>query len=333
MAAAQIALWARDHSLTRAGLQAALWTKRTLVKTSLMRSTLHLVPASEFSIYIQALKQGRLRHMRRVMAKYGAITPALADEVTKAVVEAVGDEPMPRKELTERIFSLGIVRGKPKKWFQLGWWGVARQAIMEGRLCYGPDNGQEVTFVRVDHWLPKQKRIEEAEAQRILLGRYLRAYGPATPQDFSRWTGMTMQEVRPVWDSVAGKLAEVSVEGRGGFILLEDLEHLHDSDPAEPVLRLLPSFDPYLLGHAKKDHVVERRFYLLVYRKAGWISPVILLNGRAIGTWSHERKGKGLSVEVRPFEKLSKSVGALIEKEAESLAGFLEARCEVKFVN
>src|ERR1044071_2467929 len=47
--AAQLQLWARNHAITTAIVNDVLWQKRSLVKTSLMRQTLHLVPADELS--------------------------------------------------------------------------------------------------------------------------------------------------------------------------------------------------------------------------------------------------------------------------------------------
>ncbi len=58
---------------------------------------------------------------------------------------------------------------------------------------------------------------------------------------------------------------------------------------------------------------------------------MVLLNGRVIGIWSYTRRGKGLSLKVELFEKLSKTIRASIEEEAESLGGFLETAWEIKF--
>jgi hypothetical protein len=92
-------------------------------------------------------------------------------------------------------------------------------------------------------------------------------------------------------------------------------------------LRLLPHFDPYLLAHTDKDHLVSRANYKNVYRKAGWISPVILLNGSVFGTWSHKRKGGKLVLKIDPFEKFTKAIKTKIEEEAVSLGRFLELPC------
>ncbi|MGH9580663.1 MAG: DNA glycosylase AlkZ-like family protein, partial [Terriglobales bacterium] len=71
--------------------------------------------------------------------------------------------------------------------------------------------------------------------------------------------------------------------------------------------------------------------YKRVYRAAGWISPVILLNGRVIGTWARARKGKGISLAVTPFAKLDRQLRAAIEEEAVSLGAYLEAACQVVY--
>ncbi|MCI0490241.1 MAG: winged helix DNA-binding domain-containing protein, partial [Blastocatellia bacterium] len=313
MSAAEMQFWARMPGLTRAHIYSMLLENRTLVKTSCMRGTLHLLPVADFQIYMTALKRSRLREMMRVMSRYGDVTPKEADRVTEAVVEALSSGLMTRRELTERVLSLNIVGRKAKVWLEEGWWGVARQAIVEGLICYGPDRGNETTLVRLDRWLPRQKEVSEMEAQQTLLRRYLGAYGPATLKDFSRWTGIPMKEVKPVWESLEDELVEVSIEDKKGSLLREDYADLKNSFPEGRTLRLLPYFDPYLLGHADKDHLVSSADYKRVYRNAGWISPVVLLDGKIIGTWSYKRRAKSVSLEVEPFEKFSKIVRARIE--------------------
>jgi hypothetical protein len=87
---------------------------------------------------------------------------------------------------------------------------------------------------------------------------------------------------------------------------------------------------PFALS-AAKDHLVERAHYKRVYRNQWWISPVILIGSRVVGIWSHSRKGKGIAVEIQPFEKFPKKVRALIEEEAASLACFLDATHSIKY--
>ena len=71
MSAAYLQVWTRNHAITRAEIDSALWNTRTLVKTSLMRQTLHLIPTDEFPIYIAALRPTRFAQAMRVMQRCG----------------------------------------------------------------------------------------------------------------------------------------------------------------------------------------------------------------------------------------------------------------------
>ncbi|HEV2493989.1 MAG TPA: winged helix DNA-binding domain-containing protein [Terriglobia bacterium] len=327
MGAAQMALWTRKRDLTRAELHSELWERRTLVKTSCMRGTLHLLAGADFPVYIKALHAGRWRQELGIMTRY-AVTADEAGRVTRAVVEELGGGPLGRRELTERALSRSNVSKKARTFFERRWWGVVRQALVEGLVCYGPDQGKEVAMVRSDRWLPKAEDVPEEEAQRVLLRRYLSAYGPATVRDFAHWAGIAMPEAKAIWTLLADEM--VDLDGEAGSILQVDCDHLANAGSGEQVLRLLPSFDPYLLAHAEKGHLVDRRYYKRVYRNQGWISPVVLLNGRVIGVWSHERQGNRLLVMVELFENSSKSVRAKIEEEAVGLGEFLDASPELQ---
>lgn len=327
MPAAEMQLWVRRHELARAEIHSALWKKRTLVKTYGMRGTLHLLPAADFSMYINALKSSVTESTRRIMARFG-ITANEIEGLHAAAVEVLRAGPLTKGELIARV--------KPQVSRKLRavmtqFWNIFRSAFTEGLLCYGPASGKTTVFIRVDQWLPRQKEIPELAAQQMLLRRYLRAYGPATLQDFSKWTGLRMSEAKAVWETMHDEIFEVSIEDEKAFLLRDDHDQLANSSHDGHVLRLLPHFDPYLLAHADKNHLVSSSYYKRVYRNQGWISPVILLDGRVIGVWSYTRRTKRWLLEIEPFGKFSKSLRGKIEEEAASLGNFLQTSWEIKF--
>jgi hypothetical protein len=331
MPATEMQFWARRHDLTRTEIDSALWKRRSLIKTSCMRQTLHVIPAADFSIYINALKRSRGEALRRMMFKYGkGITPKEIEAMNEAIMEALRAGPKTQRELTECLRPR--VGKKMRTYMKLAWSiQTFRSALVEGLICFGPEQDNKATFVRVDQWLPKQKEVPEQEAKQILLRRYLRVNGPATLRDFSKWSGIPTKEAGGVWESVKDELIEVAIEDTKAFMLQEDFRELAKSALDDQVLRLLPHFDPYMLGHAEKDYLVEASHYKRVYSNQGWISPVVLLNGRVIGVWSYKRGGKRWSLEIEPFEKFSKSLRAKIEEETTSLGKFLETSWEIKF--
>jgi hypothetical protein len=66
-----------------------------------------------------------------------------------------------------------------------------------------------------------------------------------------------------------------------------------------------------------------------IYRTAGWLSPVLLVDGRMDGVWKFERKGNRLLVQIEPFGDQPGWVREAAEDEAQRLAAFMDRRLEL----
>jgi len=62
-----------------------------------------------------------------------------------------------------------------------------------------------------------------------------------------------------------------------------------------------------------------------VSRTAGWISPVLLVDGRIAGVWTYERQGDLFTISVAPFGVLTSKSKAALKGEAARIGAFLEA--------
>src|SRR5579864_8815995 len=85
-------------------------------------------------------------------------------------------------------------------------------------------------------------------------------------------------------------------------------------------VQLLPNFDPYLMGHAKRDHLFDREHSPKVSRTAGWISPVILVDGRVEGVWAYSLNRNTMNVELTPFAALKSRTVTEAKARAEAIA-------------
>jgi hypothetical protein len=327
MTAAYLQIWARNHALRKTEAESALWQKRSLVKTHLMRQTLHLIPVTEFGIYISALKSCRVADALRVMKRCG-IGAEEGHSLTPLILDALSDGPAGRAAIT------AAVRPKVSKRVQ-SWmdkvWSITRIPVAEGLVCYGPGEGNQVTLILSNGWLRAEQLIAEEAARMELLRRYLGAYGPATLADFAHWAGLPSPQVRPLREGLGEELCEVYLDGRPCLLLRDDLRFLGECSALKTQVRLLPHFDPYLLAHREKDHLLAPRHYKRVYRNQGWISPVVLLDGEIAAVWSYQKKSKNLYVTVEPFDRVPRAVRAAIAQEAESLAGFFNSKLEIVF--
>jgi hypothetical protein len=340
LSAAQISLRARVHDLEIAHIEQALDDRR-LVKASAMRRTLFLLPAEDLAVYVRGTAGRADKGIGWARGK------SVPDGVIEAAIDAVLaalDEPLTRPEIAERVSRTLKV---PVQMVEGGGWGSARKhaaipvgeitfpiwdllhlAAARGVFCYGPPNGKEPTFVRADAWIPGWQDVPREEAERLLLRRYLQAFGPATPEDFALWTGNSLRETRKLWAREEAGFAEVEIEGRQAHVLKEDAAELQAAElPAARLehVRLLPYFDVFLLGHKDRTHLVAGEHRGKVFRPQGWVAPVVLVDGRVAGVWKHDLKQGRLLVEVEKFGPMARTAAARIREEAGDLARFLGA--------
>ena len=335
LSAAQISLWSRVRDLQIAHVEEAL-SKRTLVKASCMRHTLFLVPSEHLAVFVRGTAGRAEKEIRWARGK------GVPDRVIDAAIDAalsVLDQPLTRPEIAERVSrALGVqmqaVHG--------GGWGrqsklaavpvgqltypvvdLLHLAAARGVVCYGLNRGNEPTFVRADAWIPKWHDLPREQAEGLLLRTYLRSFGPATAADFSLWTGITLTEARAVWTRKQADFAPVNVEGWEAAVLREDLDELAQAEFERPLVRLLPYFDSFLLGHKERQHLMAMEHRPNVYRPQGWIAPVVLVDGRVAAVWEHVRKGNRLRVKVTKFGSISRRIAAGIREEARDLGRFL----------
>src|SRR5215467_5583257 len=135
--------------------------------------------------------------------------------------------------------------------------------------------------------------------------RFLGGYAPATPEDLTRWwLGPPRPRQGAAMLAAAGdEAAEVTVGGKRAWVLARDLPGML-SATTQGIARLLPAFDPWVIGAARHAPLFDPPHLARVYRPQGWISPVLLVNGRIAGTWKHTRNGHRLVVEAEPFGRL-----------------------------
>lgn len=327
MTAAELALRARVRGLRRQDVQDALWRDRTLAKTWCMRGTVHLLPSKDLPLFLRALRPVESRTLSWLVR--GGLSAQEVEACVRAIVGALAGGPCTRRELADRVGE--SIGAKARRWVAHSWGGVVRIACARGLVCFGPERLNEITFVRIEDWLPDLQEPTDPEAKAGLLERYLAAYGPATASDYLLWTNLPALDAREAWALAASHLVRLETESREGWMRRGDPGAAKRIRVDRPVVRLLPAFDALLLGHKDKGHLVDAAHYKRVYRKAGWISQTILVDGQVAGVWTHHLKGERLEITLDPFRPLSRPVREGIHSEAEDLSRFLEAsRLEVR---
>lgn len=322
-AAMLLALRARVASLTAADLDKAIAGERTLVRSWLMRGTLHLV-ASEDVYWMNALLAPSFIPKGKGRRTQLGLDDATAAKGLKAIRAILAQEsPLNRTQIVERLAAHGVVLDR-KTQAPIHLIGLA---ALEGILLLGPDqpNG-ETTYVPAETWLRNTPSLSQDEALEQLARRYLNGYAPATAKDFAAWSGLTLTGAKKAWHGLQNELVEVQVESK--TLWLPEAPVIPEE--RELSVRLLPAFDAYLLGYADRGLVVLPAHQPEVYH-GGQTVPVVLVDGLAAGTWRYKRQGKRLSITVHPFDDFPPAVRDQIAAEADDIARLWESKAAVSY--
>ncbi len=332
MSSAELTAWARVDGLEPDDVPDALWQQRSLVKTWAMRGTLHLLPSSEYGLWQAALSTYR-HFLKPSWSKAFGLTPDDLDRMIDAIGTALDGCQLTREELAAEVVRLtGDETLGAKMTHSFG--STLKPAAFRGRLCFGPNRGRNITFARPDQWIGEIDDSDPEEALTELLRRFLATNGPATREEVARWWAITPATATRYRKRLGDDVADVEVEGTAAWMLAADVDQAAKARPGKTV-NLLPAFDQYVIAGTKEavnllpGNLLPGPFRDRVHRPQGWISPVLLVNGRMDGVWRHERKGVRLEVNIEPFVDVPKWARKAAEKEAADLGRFLGAEAEV----
>jgi hypothetical protein len=320
---AELSLWARVEGLDQGEVKHALEKDRTLVKTWI-RNTLHVVPADDLALYTTVLRP-RPEGPGDAWLRMRGVTRKQYDAILENVPRALDGRPRTREQLADRMAELAGPDVRDAVLFS--WGGVLKQSARRGDLCFGPPRGRNVTFVRPDRWLRRMLQADPDEAGRDFVRRFLSAYGPVSAVDFGRWIEEPTK-AKALLRASADELTEVEVEGRSAWALTDDLPVLTRRRRPRGV-RLLPAFDQWVTGPRPREAFVSPDCIPRIYGQQGSVAPVLLVDGRAAGIWTHERRGDAIRVEVEPFQTLPPKVRKGLRGEVERLAAFLGGSAEL----
>ena len=278
--AGALSIRARVKGITREDVRRALEDDRSIVRTWVMRGTLHFVAAEDVRWLRALFDPLHEAAEQRALDKLGVPVEDRSRSV-EVIRRALADGPLTRVELCEQLERSGIATDGQKAAH------LPRLAALEGHVCFGPVRNGKDTYVLIDDWVPRGD--QPADPVKELAARYVAAYAPATPQDMATWSGLPVGTIKPVFEPRDTAVAP----------------------PDPPVVRMLPAFDTYLLGYRTRDLAVPREHAKQVWPGGGIVRPTVVANGLAVGTW--RRAGSQLTVE--PFEGQADVTGELADIE------------------
>jgi hypothetical protein len=303
----------RSRTLAAADITRARTEERSLLRTWVMRRTVHLIPTDDAGWWLPLFEPTFERWSRRRLTQLG-MPPGNEEKALRVITGALADEgPLTRPELGRRVVDAGIKLNQQTRLHIIG------LAVTSGIACLGPDRGSQTCLVRREDWLGKPPPFNRDKALSELARVYLRAFAPATDRDFAYWSGLPLRDVRAGLESISREIEEVRVgeevmvAPRGGLPRL----------PRAGQVRMLGNFDTYLLGWKDRAFSVSGEHAIHVKEGGGgWIRPVIVEDGIVVGGWRSARKGGRLEISLNLPKAERERLGEKLDAEIADIERF-----------
>jgi hypothetical protein len=260
----------------------------TILRSHFLRPTWHFARARDIRWLLTATAP-RVQALNAHYNRQHGITEELAARSSAVLGKALkGGKNLTRKELAPILERAGVVASGP----QLAY--IVMRAELDAIVVSGPMRGKQHTYALLDERAPNAIRLDREEAVAELTRRFFVSRGPATLRDLARWSSLTAAECRMGVEMVKSDLEHDDIDGRTYWF--------GSSSPSgkpqqRPRVDLVQGYDEIIMSYSESKDVVAPLKSDLVVRDRRIFLHAILLDGRVIGHWRHDRPKDSVDIE------------------------------------
>lgn len=318
-AGAKWALAQRLESFTDERIEEAFNDGR-IVRTHLLRPTWHFITPADIR-WLLTLTAPRVHianaHMYRKMELDDATFARSEREMVKALE---GGNALTRDEIRVVLERAGIPTRFEQRMVYL-----LMHAELEGIICSGPRLGKQFSYMLLEERVPSVSSWKPEDALVELTRRYLNSHGPATVQDYAKWSGLTLTDCRRGLEMVKDEFELEEIEGQVYYF-----PETHPTPMVSPRVDLLSIYDEIVSGY--KDHApIGGLLYSPQLAEMGnALYYILLIDGQIAGSWRRTLKRKEVLVELNPFRPLTVEEKPAIYAAFQQYGAFLGLEVVVK---
>lgn len=294
--------------------------KGTIVRTHLLRPTWHIV-SSEDIHWILELSAPQIR----TAAGYRDVQLGLTKSIfrkTNSIIEKVlrDNNHMTREEIISELVKAKIQVDNNRASH------ILMRAEVDGIICSGKQKDGKSTYAILDEWIPvDNKKKYRDEALKELGLRYFISRGPATTEDFSWWSGLSVKDSRIALELNRTELISELFENRTYWF--------SDSSTGEKSIQnsihLLPAYDEFLISYRYRECSLSHLDKTHVVSSNGIFYPTVMMNGQVIGTWKRNINKDKATLAIRMFSKGEKNIFKLSDKSVARYSKFINKKIDL----
>jgi hypothetical protein len=310
---AKWAIGLRSEGFTDPDVQCA-FDKGEILRTHVLRPTWHFV-APEDIRWMLALTAPRVKALMSYYDRQLELDKGILKKSAAALIKALQDGKKLTRSEIQSVYEKAHIRATGQR---LG--NLLMHAELEAIICSGPRKGKQFTYALLEERVPAARAMTRDESLGAMVKKYFPSRGPATLNDFTWWSGLTMADARKGMDMVKSQFLSETIEGQT-YWFSEVRPPLHTNTATA---YLLPNYDEFFIGFKDRSAIGK------VIEKAGFqkddaalLANIVILNGQVVGSWKRILEKEKVRVETSLLIKPSPAENKALIDAAEQLGKFL----------
>lgn len=293
-----------------------------LIRTHVLRPTWHIAASADIDRLLRLTAPRILAAMRSRHRQLG-LTPDMLKTCFSVLKKSLdGHTGKQRGELLKDLQKAGIETNGDNRAAH-----ILILAELHQLICSGREDGKQNTYAL---YSSRVKAISDESREELLAwlaDKYLHSHGPATVEDFSWWSGLSMTEAGSAIEAIAGKYDTAVMKEKTYFFCKGSDRIQPDKDKA----CLIPAFDEFVISYKDRSAIFEQKDIRKAISSNGIFWPVILVGRQVTGLWKPVEKKNVLHIETTLFRRHTAKEKIMIREAASRTGAFYGKPAEVVF--
>jgi len=292
------------------------FTIGAILRTHALRPTWHFIAPADIR-WVLDLTGPRVHAANApIYRKLGLDRTAFKRSNTTLRKTLQGGRQLSRDELREALRRNGVPVDEDLRMAYL-----MMHAELEGIVCSGPRRGKQFTYMLLEERVPPGKSMARKDSLVELASRFFRSRGPATAQDFAKWSGLTVADARSGLEGAASRLECETIEKKTYWLAPTKDKTRR---PASPTAHLLSIYDEYVSGYKDRSAMITPAHAARISAMGNAATSILILDGRVAGTWKRRFVKGAVDVQFSLFRRLKTTERRAVTAAVERYGAYLQ---------
>lgn len=307
---AKYAIGVRLKNSTDTGIEEAI-NNGEIIRIHVLRPTWHFV-AGEDARWMMELTAKNLHKALASNNKKLELDEKTFSKANRIIERSLrGGKHLTRKEIMEALEKKGI------KTNELRASHLMFRAETDLVVCNGIKKEKQFTYALLNERVPSSKSLTKEEALAELALRYFTSHGPATIQDFTWWSGLSVTDSKNGLELIKSKLVFEKYKDDLYWFSTEQTFSKNNK------MIFLPAYDEFLISYKSRHISLDTEYIPHTFTNNGIFNPVIVHNAKVIGTWKPQYK-KQILIAPHFFNKPTEKQIQLSTKATKQFGTFMQ---------